>query len=250
MDLEGAVALVTGGSRGIGRASALALAARGAAVVVVGRDESALREVARQAGGGYEVADVAAVDHAARVVERTVAAYGRLDVVVANAGVGFAGEFVSMPEPGIDRLVDVNVKAAVLLARAALPGMVARGRGALVFVTSIAGAVLVPGETVYSMTKAAVEAFAEALREELRGSGVAVSTVVPGAVATDFFEARGRAYDRRFPRPMAPERVADAVVDAVTSGRRRVVVPRWLLVATTLRAVAPAAYRALARWFG
>lgn len=249
-NLDRAVAVVTGGSRGIGRATARALAARGAVVVVVGRDESALRDVARETGGGYEVADVTDVDHAARVVRRTVAEHGRLDVVVANAGVGFAGDFTGMPERRIDELVDVNVKAPVLLARAALPVMITQGTGSLVFVTSIAGAVLVPGEAVYSMTKAAIEAFVEPLREELRGSGVAVSTVVPGVVATGFFEARGRAYDRRFPRPLPPGRVADAVVVAVTTGRRRVVTPRWLLVATTFRTLVPRAYRTMARRFG
>lgn len=250
MNLAGAVAVVTGGSRGIGRATAIALAARGAVVVVVGRDESALRDVARETGGGYEVADVADQEHAARVVRRTVAEYGRLDVVVANAGVGFAGDFAAMPERRIDELVDVNVKAPVLLARAALPGMIERGGGSLVFVTSIAGAVLVPGEAVYSMTKAAIEAFVEPLREELRGTGVAVSTVVPGVVATGFFEARGRAYDRRFPRPLPPGRIADAVVVAITTGRRRVVTPRWLVVPATFRALLPVAYRAAARRFG
>jgi short-subunit dehydrogenase len=116
-----------------------------------------------------------------------------------------------------------------------------------VFVTSIAGAVGVPGESVYSSTKAAVESFAVVLREELRRDGVGVSTVLPGVVDTAFFERRGAPYDRRFPRPMPPARVARAVVGALESGRGRTVVPRWLSFPAWLSAAAPGTYRTLAR---
>ena len=196
------------------------------------------------------MADVRDPGHAARVVAAATERHGRVDIVVANAGIGYAGDVVAMSADDVRALVEVNVTAPVLLAAAAVPGMVERRRGALVFVTSIAGALLVPGETVYSMTKAAVEAFADPLREELRGSGVAVSTVLPGAVETSFFATRGRAYDRRFPRPIPARRVADAVVAAVTTGRARTVTPGWLRVAVLVRTLVPGCYRAMARRVG
>jgi short-subunit dehydrogenase len=118
-----------------------------------------------------------------------------------------------------------------------------------VFVTSIAGAVGVPGESVYSATKAAVEAFAVVLREELRPAGVGVSTVLPGVVETSFFDTRGVPYDRRVPRPVPPQRVAAAVVRALERGTPRTVVPRWLAFPAWLSAALPGPYRALARRF-
>jgi len=152
-------------------------------------------------------------------------------------------------------LVDLNVRSTLLLARAAAAAFRlqaadgdARARG-IVFVSSIAGAVGVPGESVYSATKAAVESFAVVLREELRPDDVSVSTVLPGVVDTDFFARRGAPYDRRIPRPMPPARVARAVVGALESGRARTVVPRWLSVPAWLSAAVPGPYRALARRF-
>jgi short-subunit dehydrogenase len=102
---------------------------------------------------------------------------------------------------------------------------------------------------VYSATKAAVESLAVVLREELRPVGAAVSTVLPGVVDTEFFARRGVPYDRRFPRPVPPERVARAVVAALESGRARTVVPRWLGLPAWLSAAVPGPYRALARRF-
>jgi short-subunit dehydrogenase len=250
MDIAGSVAVVTGASRGIGRATALALAARGATVVAVARDETALAALSRETRGSHVAADVRDPGHADRVVQHALAEHGRLDVVVANAGIGHAGPFAAMPPDAVRRLVEVNVTAPMLLTRAALPHLLERRQGVVVLVTSIAGAVLVPGETVYSTTKAAVEAFAETVREEVRGSGVTVSTVLPGAVDTEFFDRRGEPYTRRFPRPIPAQRVADAIVDAVASGRSRRVEPRWLAAAATLHRLAPGAYRALARRFG
>jgi short-subunit dehydrogenase len=197
----------------------------------------------------HVIADVRDHRHAEAVVADTLARHGRVDVVVANAGVGYSGRFTSMAPRRITELVEVNLIAPVQLARAALPHLLEQGSGAIVLVSSIAGAVLVPGETVYSVTKAGLEAFAEMLREETRGSGVTVSTVVPAVVDTDFFLRRGEPYGRTFPRPVPPERVAAAVVEAVMTGARRRVEPRWLTVAALLHRVAPVTYRALTRRF-
>ncbi|MCU1616438.1 MAG: 2-hydroxycyclohexanecarboxyl-CoA dehydrogenase [Frankiales bacterium] len=255
MDPGGAVVLVTGAGSGIGRATAYLLAARGAHVVAVGRDAAALRDVAEATGGTAVQADLRDPAEAERSVRAAREARGRLDGVVANAGIGHAGPVADMTAEQVARLVDVNVRGTLLLGRAAAAAFGEqaaagdhRARG-LVFVTSIAGAVGVPGESVYSATKAAVESFAVVLREELRPGGVTVATVLPGVVDTPFFDRRGVPYDRTFPRPVPPERVARAVVAALESGRARTVVPRWLAVPAWLSAAVPGPYRALARRF-
>jgi NAD(P)-dependent dehydrogenase (short-subunit alcohol dehydrogenase family) len=248
VQLTGAIVLVTGASGGIGRATAVALAGAGAHVVCAGRDSAATAEAAAAVGGTALTADLRSPDAPGELVERTVTEHGRLDAVVVNAGVGHAGPVAEMSAERIAELVDVNVRGSFLLARAAAAAMT--GPGAIVFVSSIAGAVGVPGESVYSATKAAVEAFAPLLGEELRPRRVSVSTVLPGVVDTEFFARRGAPYDRRFPRPIRPERIADVVVRTLRDGRPRRIEPRWLEIPARLSAAAPRAYRALARRFG
>lgn len=237
--LAGAVVVVTGATRGLGRSTAALLTARGATVVGVGRS-AAPPDLAE------DLTDPAAAE---RVVAAVLARHGRLDAVVCCAGVGAAGDLADLP---VDRAVEVvalDLLSPVLLARAALAPMRAAGGGALLFVTSIAGALGVPGEGVYSSAKAGLETFADVLREEVRADGITVSTVLPGVVDTGFFTTRGRAYDRRVPRPVPPDRAARVVVDALEHGRRRVITPRWLAVPARLRATAPVLYRALERRF-
>lgn len=248
MKLAGSVVLVTGASRGIGRATAELLAARGATVVGTGRDETALRSVADRTGGSYLVADLAEPDAAARLVRHALDRHGRLDGVVANAGAGHVGTFAQMAPAEIVRLVELDLRAPMLLARAAAPVLPAGG--ALVFVGSIAGAVGVPGETVYSACKAGLAAFAELLGEELRERAITVSTVLPGVVDTEFLRSRAEPYDRRFPRPMPPERVARAVLATLTGGDVRRFEPRWLAIPARLAGALPGTYRRLARRFG
>jgi short-subunit dehydrogenase len=250
MQLSGTVAVVTGAGRGIGAATTRLLTQRGVRVVAVGDVAEDLERVAAETGATALVADVRDPDHAAFVVDETLRRHGRLDIAVANAGVGHAGAFADMTVERIDDLVAINVRAPMLLARAAVPVMQQQSRGSIVMVSSIAGALLVPRETVYSATKAAVEAFAEPLREELRGSGVTISTVMPAVIATRFFDERGEPYARRFPRPQPPERAAAAVVRAAERGTDRIVVPPWFAVPMRIRGAAPRVYRALSRRFG
>jgi short-subunit dehydrogenase len=246
--VAGSVLLVTGASRGIGRATAELLAERGATVLCTGRDAAALAALAGRIGGSHLAADLAEPEAAQRLVEHALDRHGRLDAVVANAGVGHVGTFATMAPEDIVRLVDLDLRAPMLLARAAVPVLPAGG--ALVFVGSIAGAVGVPGETVYSACKAGLGSFAELLGEELRERGITVSTVLPGVVDTDFLASRAEPYDRRFPRPMPPERVARAVLAALTGGRPRRFEPRWLAVPARLSGALPGTYRRLARRFG
>jgi short-subunit dehydrogenase len=250
VQLSGKVVMVTGASRGIGAVTARALAGRGATVVGTGRDAAALSAVLDDIGGTAVLGDVRDPGHADEVVRRTLDAHGRLDGIVVNAGVGYTGAFAEMPAERIDELLDVDLRAPMHLARAALPELVRHGDGVVVFVTSIAGALLVPRESVYSAAKAALEAFAEVLREEVRGTGVHVGTVVPGAVQTEFFANRGTPYNRSFPRPIAPEPVAAAVLRVVEDGAERAVVPGWLRGPVLLRRLAPRRYRTLSRRYG
>jgi short-subunit dehydrogenase len=246
VDLAGAVVVVTGASRGLGAAAAAELGRRGAVVVAVGRDAAALRA---PGCGSVCVADLRDPAAAETIVAHALTTHGRLDAVVANAGVGHAGDLAGMSPDRITELIAVNLTAPILLTRAALSPMRAARSGSLLYVTSIAGAVGVPGENVYSATKAALESFADTLRAEVRADGIRVCTVLPGVVDTGFFVTRGRPYDRRFPRPMPAARVANKIVDALVKGPDRVFVPRWLAGPAALRASAPRLYRTLERRF-
>jgi short-subunit dehydrogenase len=227
--VQGAVCLVTGASSGIGRATAAALAARGARVTALGRDAERLAGV----GERQIIHDL---------VEPLAEDLGPVDVLVNNAGIGETSD--------VERLIAVNLVAPILLTRALLPGMLERGRGHIVNVASIAGFVGPREEAVYAATKGGLIAFSESLRYELRGTGVGVTLVAPGVVATEFFERRGTPYARRWPRPIAAERVAEAIADAIERGRDEVFVPAWLGAVARFRGAAPGLFRALASRFG
>jgi short-subunit dehydrogenase len=247
MQLRGRAALVTGASSGIGRATALALARAGVAVKATGRDDAALNVLAA-ANGGIEVhaADLGSPDG----VERITRWAPSVDILVNNAGFGWWGSFVDMDPDLAEQLVRVNVLAPMRLCAGLLPAMIDRGRGHIVNVASIAGHVGVRNEAAYAATKAALIAFSESLRYEVRGSGVLVTVISPGAVRTSFFEREDHPYARRFPRPVSPERVAGAILRAIETERREVFVPRWMGFPAWLRGAAPGLYRRLAARFG
>lgn len=235
-------ALVTGGSSGIGAAIAEGLTAAGCRVVVLGRNPEAL---ARRTGARPLVADLCTADGLARAADATA----DVDLLVHSAGRGWAGDLTAMAGPDVDALVALNLTAPMHLTRAALPGMRARGRGQVVFVSSIA-AVGVGGEAVYAATKAGLRAFAASVRLEVAGEGIGVTIVLPGAVRTPFFEHRGRPYDRHFPRQVDPGEVASALLKAIDRGQAEVFVPQWLTVAARVQGAAPELFHRLARRFG
>jgi short-subunit dehydrogenase len=248
--LDDSVALVTGGSSGIGRSVALLLARRGAVVVVHGRDARRTADVARSTGGSALVGDLLADGAPEALARDALARHGRIDVVVCSAGEGLQAPFTELSADDVDRLVALNLTAPLRLVRALLPGMVVRGRGRVVLVSSVAGRVGVAGEAVYAATKAGLDVFGESLRLELEGSGVGVTTVVPGVVDTPFFAARGGLPARRAPRPVSPEAVARSLVRGVQHDRDEVWVPGWLRFPPVARAAAPWPFRRLSARFG
>ena len=250
MRLDRSVVLVTGASGGIGRALARGLAERGAHVIVHGRDADRLAHVARLTGGTPLAADLADPDDVEGLAEQALAVRGRIDVLVANAGIGWSGGFDTMTGAELRRVIDVDLVAQLQLTRLLLPSMLRRRCGHVCFVSSVAGRTGVAGEAVYAAAKAGVDAFAESLRAEAAGTGIGVSTVVPGAVRTEFFATRGRAYDRRTPKPVQPEAVAAQAIRAIEDDHAEVWVPSWLRLAATTRTVLPGTFRRLSQRFG
>jgi short-subunit dehydrogenase len=245
------VALVTGASSGIGTAVAERLAADGDwRLLLNGRDEDRLGQVATRTGGVPLAADLADPRARVRLAEDALVHSGRVDALVAGAGIGWAGPFAAMPPEDIDDVLAVNLNATLQLVRLLLPGMVDRRCGRVVLIGSVAGSVGVRGEAVYAAAKAGLTAFADSLRYELAQSGVRVSMVLPGAVDTPFFQRRGAPYRRERPRPVSAVRVADAVSGTLRTGRPNSYVPSWMAVPAWLHGTAPGVFRSLAQRFG
>ena len=211
-DLTGRTVVITGGSRGIGRATAERALAAGARVVLGARDAQRLERVAAElAAGGGEVAhlagDVTRYADMEALVRTGLERFGRVDAFVACAGVAWAGPFAEMPPEEIEAAAAVNVQGLMNGCRAALPPMLEQGAGTLVNVSSGAGHTGIPGLAAYSGSKFAVNGFTEALAGEVGDAGVRVFAVCPGRVATDMQEVVS---GKR--QGMPPKRVADAIL--------------------------------------
>lgn len=204
MRVAGTLAVVTGASSGIGRAVAVRLAGAGCRLILVGRDEARLAEVARDTGGEVVVADLADSIAVAELAERLARDGAGPDVLVNNAGIGSIGPVAAQDGADLDRLLAVNLRAPVTLTRSVLPGMLERGRGHLVFVSSIAAILGVAGESSYAAVKAGLHVFAASVHAEVGSAGVGVSTIVPGVVDTEFFVRRVRPTHAASPGPSAP----------------------------------------------
>ena len=320
MGLSGATVLLTGGSSGIGAATARTLAAAGARILVAGRNAARLRAVAAETGGIALAADLAAPDGPAALAEAAmraaavwesdgyeaaanavplqaqapmswtvplpglpgppgpgpaadgmvIATVPRLDhaepagplptgplpatsgidILINNAGVGWAGPLTEMSAAKVAHVVAVNLTAPIELTRLLTPVLATGGRGRVVFISSIAGTTGVTQEAVYAATKAGLGCFAESLSYELAGTDVGVSVVVPGVVDTPFFARRGSPYGRSRPIPVSAQRVARAVLTAIERDQAVTFVPRWFGFPAWLHGTAPGTFRALAARFG
>ena len=240
MRWQGSVALVTGASRGIGAAVVRAAAKRGAQVGLISRSEDELRALLDEIGGRGAVAaaDVAERDQIERAIAQLEAALGPPDILVNNAGIGAWGSFVDTEVHTFEKLMRVNYLGTIYPMKAVLPGMVARGRGHIVNVASIAGRIGAPFESAYSATKFAVAGLSEAVAIEVATRGVGISIVNPGPVETEFFAARGHPYTRKTPKPVSAERVARDVITVVERDKLETFIPRWLKQAVVTRVVA------------
>ena len=229
----GTRALVTGASRGIGRALCRALASRGARLGLMARGREGLEELAAELpegpGGPHVplVADVSKRGQVARAVDRFAKRAEGLDLVIANAGVAHYGPFADADVERAEEMVRVNVLGAIYTVDAALPHLLDRARGHVVIMSSGAGVRAFPSAAVYGATKAADRGFAEALRHELSGTGVSVTTVFPGEVETDLHaHERSLLPDwRRNEDELPADAVARGVLDGVESDSRAVYVP-------------------------
>ena len=219
-DLRGAVVAITGASAGIGQATALAFARQGARLAVGARRSDRLQELAHQieALGGECMAlalDVAQEAEVQRFVAATVERFGRLDVMVNNAGYGVRGKVEDTPVASFRRLMEVNFLGTVYGCQAALPMMRKQGSGVIINVSSIVGHRSLPGGGAYAASKAAQISLTESLRAELAGTGIAACSVHPIGTATEFAEVALRESEGRRGGPVGPQQTAEDVAEAI-----------------------------------
>lgn len=226
--LTGKVAVVTGASSGIGEATVLELASRGASVVAAARSVEKLKDLARRgaaSGVGIVETDVADRGSVEAMVGQVVAEFGRIDVLVNNAGVGLSGRVAELRVEDLRYVFEVNAIGPLNCVQAALPRM---GRGArIINVSSVVGKRAIPKVGGYCSTKFALNALSDSLRVEVADRGVSVTSVYPGTTRTSFRDNSRRTKDEKRgwrPKGVAPERVAKKIADAAERGPRDVYV--------------------------
>ncbi len=247
MQISGATVLLTGASGGLGSAIARSLSARGGELILSARRVDALERLAGELGARALPADLALAGE----VERLAQAAGDVDILIANAAVPAAGRLETFTRVELDRALDINLRAPLALAHALSPGMVQRGRGHLVFISSTAGKLAAPANPVYHTTKYGLRGMAAALRIDLRPAGVGVSCVFPG-----FIRGAGMFADSgaRLPPGVgtrSPSDVAQAVLSAIECDRGEIdVATPFVRAGTLLFALAPDLTVAIARRLG
>lgn len=247
MDLRGASVLLTGATGGIGHAIARELHGAGASLVLTGRRADVLEPLATELAARATAVDLA--DRAA--VERLLDEAGEVDVLVANAGMPASGDILDFRVDQVDRALDVNLRAPMVLARVLGERMAQRGRGHVVLVSSLAGKSGQAGSSVYSATKFGLRGFGQGLRGDLAPRGVGVSVVFPG-----FIRDAGMFHDSGAQLPKGvgtstPEEVAAAVLRAIEQDKGEVdVAPLGMRAGTTFASVAPSVAARVAKRLG
>jgi short-subunit dehydrogenase len=247
MSLVNGTVLVTGASGGLGQAIARGFAARGAQLILSGRRRDVLEPLSHELGAQVIPCDLS--DRAD--VDRLAESAGRVDVLVANAGLPATGHITELSQAQIDTMLEVNLRAPIALARALLPGMIERDRGHLVFVSSLSGKVASPVSSLYNATKFGLRGFSLAVREDLRESGIGASVILPG-----FINGAGMFADSgtRLPPGLGtktPEDVAAAVLSAVEHNRAEVsVAPLGLRLGSSFGGLFPSVASAVTRRTG
>jgi NAD(P)-dependent dehydrogenase (short-subunit alcohol dehydrogenase family) len=236
IDLADAVVLITGGARGIGLATAEAFSTLGATVCVGDLDGDEAQRASEQLGLHAFELDVTSRASFGAVVDEVLARFGRVDVLVNNAGVMPLGDFVTEDDAVTRVTVDVNLFGPVNGMRLVLPSMISRGRGHVVNVCSMAGKIPIPGMAGYNASKFAAVGLTAAVRREYARTGVSISAVLPAAVRTRL--ASGVPLGRGMPT-VEPEQIADAVVASCRTRRAEIPVPGWLTGWDLLDAVTP-----------
>lgn len=195
--LNGKVAIITGASAGIGEASAKALAAEGAQLVVTARREERLKKLVNELNAlgtksVYVAGDACEDETAKKTIQAAIDNFGRIDILLNNAGMGIYKDLVDTSLEEYDTMMDTNMRSGFLFTRYAVPHMIKQGEGTVLMLSSMAGVYGFPGEAVYCATKFAQVGFAQALDKELRTKGIKVGVICPGGVKTEFAIGTGR----------------------------------------------------------
>jgi uncharacterized protein len=245
--VSGATVLLTGATGGIGHATARALAGRGAELILTGRRDGVLDKLAGELGGRALTCDLASREAVSELAKQASEA----DILIANAALPASGLLTDLSQEQIDRMLEVNLRAPIALARALAPEMIARGRGHMVFISSLSGKTASPASSLYSATKFGLRGFALGAREDLREHGVGVSTIFLGFIRDAGMFADTGVRLRPGVGTRSPEDVAAAVLRAIETDRAEIdVAPAPLRIGAALAGLAPAAAAAVTRRLG
>ena len=256
MDLQGAHVLLTGGSRGIGPYMARALLARGAKLSLTARSEEDLARIQGELGPervAVVAGDVSVEADREKMVVGAEEAHGPIDVLVNNAGIESVLPFGEFEEDEIHRVIDVNLEAPIQLTRLVIPGMLQRGKGHIVNISSLSGRTGPPFHTIYASTKHGLVGFSAALRNELHGTGVSASVICPGYIteAGMFAEQRGMDPPKKSGAWGTPRDVARAVVRAIEKDVPDIIVAKGMAkLADVAFAISPSMVDRIARRTG
>jgi short-subunit dehydrogenase len=249
ISLPGATVLVTGATGGIGHAIARALAGRRARLILSGRRTEVLQALADELGARTIACDLASREAVDRLGAQAVQA--GTDVLVANAAVPASGLVTELEQDQIDRMLEINLRAPIALTRALLPSMIERGRGHVVFISSLQGKAAVPASALYSAAKFGLRGFALGIRQDLRADGIGISTIFPGFIRESGMFANTGVSLPPGVGTRSPEDVAAAVIHAIERDRAELdVAPLPLRVGTAVSGLAPGLSAAVSRRLG